>query len=68
MTKNVKMSLHCKGTCKESCPVLKQALCIEDIWGSGGIAPCINISNSWGEWSALHPNHFIPWEKASSTL
>jgi hypothetical protein len=45
-----------------------QALCHEDVWGSGCIDPLFLISAlDWGEWSASRPGRYTPGERASST-
>jgi hypothetical protein len=46
----------------------KQALCHENMWESGCIAPTFLASAlEGGEWSASHPCHFTPGERAPST-
>jgi hypothetical protein len=43
---------------------ISQALCHEDIWGSGGIAPpCLTSVLDGGEWSASRPCLFTPGEE-----
>jgi hypothetical protein len=45
-------------------PVLQQAPCREDVWGSGSIAPRILISAlDGGEWWASHHGRFTPGKK-----
>jgi hypothetical protein len=40
----------------------------EDVWHSGGIAPCIlNLPLFGGEWSASRPCRFIPGDRAPGT-
>jgi hypothetical protein len=48
--------------------LISYALCHEDIWGSGGIAPpFLTSAIDGGEWSASRPCHFIPGEGAPGT-
>jgi hypothetical protein len=48
--------------------VLNKALCHEDTWESGGIAPPFMIlALDGGEWSPLRPGHFTPRDRAPST-
>jgi hypothetical protein len=43
--------------------VVPRATCHADVWGSGGIAPCIlNTGTRW-KWSTLCPGHFTPMER-----
>jgi hypothetical protein len=40
----------------------------EGVLESGGIAPRIlNSTTDGGEWSALRPSRFTPWERAART-
>jgi hypothetical protein len=48
--------------------LISYALCHEDIWGSGGIAPPFFASAlDGGEWSASRPCRFTPEERAPGT-
>jgi hypothetical protein len=41
--------------------LITYALCHEDIWESGGIAPpFLTSALDGGEWSTSHPGHFTP--------
>jgi hypothetical protein len=47
--------------------LINSALCHEDVWGSGCIAPpFLTLALDGGEWSTLHPSRFTPGEIASS--
>jgi hypothetical protein len=48
--------------------LINKALCHEDIWGSGGIAPpFLTSALDGGEWSASRPYRIIPRERAPGT-
>jgi hypothetical protein len=45
--------------------IISQALCLEDIWGSGTVAPpFLTSALDGGEWSASRPCRFTPGERA----
>jgi hypothetical protein len=48
--------------------LIRQALCHEDTWGTGGIAPSFLTSAlDGGEWSVSRPSRFTPRGKALGT-
>jgi hypothetical protein len=50
---------------KLSLCLINSALCHEDIWGSGGIAPpFLTSALDGGEWSASRPCRFTPGERS----
>jgi hypothetical protein len=57
-----------KETLKLSVRLINQALCHEEVWGSGGIAPPFLTSALVGcEWSAARLCRFTPGERAPGT-
>jgi hypothetical protein len=48
--------------------LINLALCYEDVWGSGGIAPTIHCQTRDGvDWSYSHPGRFTPGERSPGT-
>jgi len=48
-------------------PAPNETPCHEDIWGSGGIDPCILNLSTRLRWSGSLPGHFTPGERAPVT-